>query len=299
MNNIAQIQLHNGVMVPSIAIGTSKLKTVEETYETIYSALEMGYSHLDTAQGYNNEEIIGEAIERMGIPRRKYFLTGKLDDINHSYEKTINSFNESLKKLHTDYLDVFLIHSPNSQAIKRLAQDKLNVLSETYWEDINTETWRALEYLYKCGKVRAIGGSNFYSHHLESILNVCEINPMINQIKLCVGCYARQSEIIESCKKNNIAIQGYSTLGKGNVGSIREVFDIALKYKTNPCQIALKFLIQHGFMTVIRTSSRMHLIENIKNINDYEINKYDMETLENILIDEKWAKIYNPDLLER
>ena len=156
------IKLSNGVDIPVLGFGTYKMENGKEAFESISYALEVGYRHIDTAKIYENEETVGEAINKSGINREEIFLTTKVWDSDRGYDNTLKAFETSLKKLNTDYIDLYLIHWP---------------------KDLNVETWRALERLYKENKVRAIGVSNFKEHHLEEIFKNCEITPMINQVE--------------------------------------------------------------------------------------------------------------------
>lgn len=296
MNNV---KLSNGITMPGVSLGTSKVKSVDNAISLLSDAYDAGYRHFDTAQGYLNEDIIGTALSRLSVPRSELFITGKLDDCNHTYKKTIDSFFDSLTKLGIDYFDMFLVHSPNSKSVKELAKTK-SIDSETkYWCELNRETWYALEELYNKGKIKAIGVSNFNKNHLEELSKTATIKPMVNQIKLCVGCYPIQSQLIDYCNSNNIHVQAYSALGKGQVSYLEHVSRMSKKYKVIPSQIALMFLSQLGFSFVCRSNDKIHLSENIRFNRNLKLDDDDMNTLKNILTNEKWGKVYNPDLLER
>lgn len=299
MNEIECVKLDNRVEIPAIAIGTSKIKTVDDAFAILGQALTYGYKHIDTAQGYNNENVIGESLQKLAIPRENYFLTGKLDDGNHTYEKTIQSFYKSLDALRTNYFDMFLIHSPNSIKVKHLSEE-INIKSNMeYWKEMNIETWRALENLHKHGLIKTIGVSNFYLHHLKHLNKNCVIKPMVNQVKLCIGCYPKQIPIIEYCENNNVKIQAYSALGKGNINSFDVVKKLSNKYGVTTNQIAIKFLLQLGFMPIIRSHNVLHLLEDISGLDRFTINCDDLEILKNLSTSEKWGNVYNPDAMER
>ena len=167
-----QYTLANGVQIPVIGLGTWQTPDDETGYQAVLSALQLGYRHIDTAQGYRNEDIVGRAVKDSGIPREEIFITSKLDNPNHGYDNTMRSFEGTLEQLGTDYVDLFLIHWPNPLQYR-----------ET-WQQTNAETWNAFEELYHAGKIKAIGVSNFRQHHIDEIMKTAEIAPMVNQIRL-------------------------------------------------------------------------------------------------------------------
>lgn len=149
--------LSNNVTIPELGFGTWQTPDGDVAVASVKKALEVGYRHIDTAQGYKNEASVGQAIKESGIPREELFLTTKLWNANHSYDLVMSSFEESLEKLQTDYIDLFLIHWPNPVAFR------------DNWQTANAETWRAFEELYQAGKIKAIGVSNFLPHHFEEL----------------------------------------------------------------------------------------------------------------------------------
>ena len=170
--------LSNGLEIPSIGIGTYKTGSDEETADIVKYALEIGYRHIDAAAFYGNEVGVGKGIKESGINRKEIFLVTKLWNDNHGYEKTIEAFNKSLERLQVDYLDLYLIHWPNK---------------------LNSETWRAFEYLYETGKVKAIGVCNFKVGHLEQLKESAKIMPMVNQVE--VHPFNSKSKILDYCKQ--------------------------------------------------------------------------------------------------
>ena len=149
--------LPNGVKIPCLGFGTWQTPDGETAVRSVLCALEAGYTHIDTAQAYGNEESVGKAIRLSGIPRKELFITTKLWNANHSYELAMRSFEESMNKLGLDYLDLFLIHWPNPVAFR------------DHWQQANAESWKAMEELVDAGRVRAIGVSNFLPHHLDAL----------------------------------------------------------------------------------------------------------------------------------
>ena len=207
--------LANGVQIPAVGLGTWQTPDDETGYQAVLSALKLGYRHIDTAQGYRNEDIVGRAVRDSGISREEVFITSKLDNPNHGYDNTIRSFEETLQKLGTDYVDLFLIHWPNPLQYR------------STWQLTNSETWNAFEELYHAGKIRAIGISNFRQHHIDELLKTAEIMPMVNQIRLCPG--DTQDELVKYCRERNILLEAYSPLGTGQIFKVSEMQVLAEK----------------------------------------------------------------------
>ena len=195
--NINDVELNNGVYMPSIGFGTS-LITGDECIETIKKAIEVGYRHIDTAHAYENEAEIGQAIKQSNIDRKNLFITSKVWKDSMGYENTLKSCEETLKNLKLEYLDLFLIHWPKNN------DDNLNI-----------ETWKALEKLYNDGNVRAIGVSNFLYNHLKVIMDNCNVIPAVNQIEFHPGLM--RQETINFCKNQGIVIEAWAPLGRKNV----------------------------------------------------------------------------------
>ena len=186
------ITLANGVKMPCIGYGTWQTPDGDVARQCVSEAIRLGYRHIDTAAAYGNEESVGAGIREAGIAREDLFLTTKHWISNRGYEKTILACEESLRKLGVDYLDLYLIHWP---AVKKIADN---------WEEINADTWRGFEKLYKDGKIRAIGVSNFLPSHLESLKSRSTIKPMVNQIEFHPGYM--QNEPADYCRAEGIAL---------------------------------------------------------------------------------------------
>ena len=191
-------ELSNKVKIPCIGFGTWQTPDGDVAISSVEEALKAGYRHIDTAAVYGNEESVGIAIKNSKIAREDIFVTSKVWNTDQGYESTLKAFDESLKKLDLEYLDLYLIHWP----VPKIFKDN--------WEKLSIETWRAFEKLYKDGKVRAIGVSNFKAHHIQNLIDNCEIVPMVNQIQLHPGL--NQGETVKYCKENNILIEAYSPL---------------------------------------------------------------------------------------
>ena len=229
-----QYTLANGVQIPAIGLGTWQTPDDVTGYQAVLSALQHGYRHIDTAQGYRNEDIVGRAVKDSGIPREEIFITSKLDNPNHGYDNTMRSFEGTLEQLGTDYVDLFLIHWPNPLQYR-----------ET-WQQTNAETWKAFEELYHAGKIRAIGVSNFRQHHIDEIMKTAEIATMVNQIRLCPG--ETQDELVAYCKERNILLEAYSPLGTGQIFKVTEMQALEEKYQKSIAQICIRWSLQMGFL---------------------------------------------------
>ena len=175
--------LSNGVQIPWIGLGTWKVLDGEECVMAVRAALNNGYRHIDTASAYGNEESVGLAIAQSGIPREEIFVTSKLNNPDHGYEKTMAAFEETMKKLQLDYLDLYLIHWPNP------------VMYRDNWEEANAGSWRAMEELYEAGRIKAIGVSNFRPHHLETLKKkaFCNNQRRLSQFSLTHEAFQQQS----------------------------------------------------------------------------------------------------------
>ena len=200
-------------------------------------------------QGYRNEDIVGKAVKDSGIPRSEIFLTSKLDNPNHGYDNTMRSFEGTLEQLGTDYVDLFLIHWPN-----------LLQYRET-WQQTNAETWKAFEELYRAGKIRAIGISNFRQHHIDELMKTAEITPMVNQIRLCPG--EPQEELVGYCRERNILLEAYSPLGTGKIFKVPEMQALAEKYQKSIAQICIRWGLQNGFLPLPKSVTAERIRENL------------------------------------
>ncbi|MDL2295206.1 aldo/keto reductase [Lachnospiraceae bacterium OttesenSCG-928-E19] len=266
----ASKKLSNGVEIPILGFGTWKLVGIEG-YVAIRSAIENGYSHIDTAFVYDNETEVGMAIDDSGIAREDLFITSKVPHYVKSYAGTIEHFEKSLADLKTDYIDLYLIHWPVTQPMQEVG--------DNYYME-NREVWRALEDLYKSGLVRAIGVSNFSIADLKNIIAVANVKPMVNQIKYHIG--HTPNDIVKFCKKHDIIIEGYSTLGRGAVLNSMDVQKMATKYGVTPAQIAIRYSLQRGIVPLVKASAQAHQLEN-QDVN-FEISHDDMKKLDELEI---------------
>ena len=256
--------LSNGVKIPCVGFGTWQAEDGEVAYNAVRVALECGYRHIDTAAIYRNEESVGRAIRDSGIPREEIFVTTKLWNKCRSYDLAYSAFERSISKLGLEYVDLYLIHWPASPA------------SYENYNEINLDAWKAMTELYKKGRIRAIGVSNFLPHHLDALMKT-EIAPMVNQIELHPGY--TQSEAVEYCKKNNILVEGWSPLGSGRVLSDLRLLDIAEKYNRSVAQICLRWCLQKGALPLPKSVTVSRIIEN-SNIFDFEISADDIRRID-------------------
>lgn len=256
-----RIELNNGAYIPSIGYGTS-LITGDKCIEIIKTAIQVGYRHIDTACAYRNEVEIGKAIKQSNIERKELFITSKVWKDSMGYEETLKSFENTLKNLNLEYVDLFLIHWPKNN------DDKLNI-----------DTWRALEKIYKEGRAKAIGVSNFLKYHLEIILDNCDIVPAVNQIEFHPGLVRK--ETIEFCKEKNIVLEAWAPLGKGKMLSNETLLNIAKKYNKSVSQICLKWCLQNDVIPLPKSENMERMKQNL-DLFDFEINKEDMNTINNM-----------------
>lgn len=259
--------LSNGVKIPKIGLGTWQSKPGNETYDACMYALKHGYHLIDTAAGYRNEESVGRALKDSKVKREDVFITTKLESHIKTYEGALEAFNASLKALDVDYIDLYLIHAPWPWSEMGKNCDEGNV-----------EAYKAMEKMYKEGKVKAIGVSNFDPSHLENIINHCEIVPHVNQIGYFIGL--DQSKTIDYCNDKNIFIEAYSPLGIGFLLDNETIIEVAKNYKVSPAQICIRYLLQKGVTPIPKTIREHRVIENIQV--DFEIKAADMARLDQI-----------------
>lgn len=257
--------LNNNIEIPAIGFGTWQTPDGETAVQAVKSALEAGYLHIDTAAVYGNEKSIGTAIAESKVPRESLFLTSKLWNTERGFESTLKAFDRTLRDLQTDYLDLYLIHWP------------ANARQFNNWEEINAETWRALEQLYKTGKVKAIGLSNFLPHHLEAILKTAEIIPVINQVEFHPGML--QQETAALCKKHNILIEAWSPLGTGKMLTNEILGKIAARYDKSVAQLCIRWCLQHGVLPLPKSITPTRISHNLE-VYDFEITQEDMAVID-------------------
>jgi diketogulonate reductase-like aldo/keto reductase len=253
--------LINNIEIPVVGFGTWHIKDKTEIELSIITAIENGYRHIDTASKYGNESYIGEVLKDNNIDRNNVFITSKLWNTDKGYENTLCAFKETLKRLQTDYLDLYLIHWAKT------CDD---------WEIVNSDTWRAFEKIYAEGKVRAIGVSNFTVDALESLMKNCKIKPMVNQIEFHPGLM--QKDILEYCTKNNILVEAWSPLGSGKMLNNNILDSISKKYNKSIAQLCIKWCLQNNVLPLPKSITPQRIIENIDVFN-FIISDEDMATI--------------------
>ncbi len=258
--------LHNGIKIPCVGFGTAQL-TGETGCRSFLWALETGYRHLDSAQMYDNEEMVGAAVRESGVPREEIFLTTKLHNNVRGYQETRDSLDESLRKMKTDYADLFLIHWPAP------GRFKLN------WKKANAESWRAMEDLLEEGRVRSIGVSNFRPEHTRALLETARVKPMVNQIKLLPG--ETQEGVAPYSREAGMLLEAYSPLGAGDIFRSGTMKELAGKYGRSIAQIALRWSLQRGYLPLPRSSNRERIRENAR-IFDFDLSQEDLLLLDNL-----------------
>nr|WP_108721390.1 aldo/keto reductase [Anaerobacillus isosaccharinicus]MBA5586152.1 aldo/keto reductase [Anaerobacillus isosaccharinicus]QOY35582.1 aldo/keto reductase [Anaerobacillus isosaccharinicus] len=270
------VTLHNGVEMPWFGLGVFKVKEGDEAVSSVRSAIEQGYRSIDTAAIYGNEEGVGQAIKESGVPREELFITTKVWNANQGFETTVAAFEESMKKLGLHYLDLYLIHWPVP------AKGKYK------------ETWKALEYLYKAGKIRAIGVSNFQVSHLEDLMADCEVVPMVNQVEYHPRL--TQKELHEFCKNNKIQLEAWSPLMQGELLEEPTLAEIGKKYGKSVAQVILRWDLQNEVVTIPKSVKPERMKENA-DIFDFELTTEEMALINSLNEDRRVGP--NPDEFNR
>jgi len=263
MDKISDIKgtfkLHNGIHMPYLGLGTYQSDNDQEVIDAVKYALEIGYRHIDTASIYGNEEGVGKGINESTVAREAVFLVSKVWNNDQGYESTLKAFEASLKRLNTDYLDLYLIHWPVPGKYK--------------------DTWRALEKLYHEKRIRAIGVSNFMQHHLEDVLEDAEIVPMVNQMEF--HPYVVQQGLIDFCKSKNTQYEAWSPFMQGKLFKLDICDELARNYGKTPAQIILRWNLQKGVVTIPK-STKPNRIRSNANIFDFELSNDEVAYLDSL-----------------
>ncbi|KRE07407.1 2,5-diketo-D-gluconic acid reductase [Bacillus sp. Root239] len=252
-----KVMLNNGVEMPILGFGVYQIEDAKQCEQAVYDALIAGYRLIDTAAAYMNEEAVGKAIKRSGIPREEIFITTKLWIQDAGYENAKKAFVKSLERLKVDYIDLYLIHQP---------------FGDVYG------SWRAMEELYREGKIRAIGVSNFYPDRLVDLITHNEVVPAVNQVETHPFC--QQIESHNLMKDNNVQIMSWGPFaeGRNNMFQNEVLVSIAKRYSKSVAQVILRWLTQRGVIVIPKSIHKERIIENF-NIFDFELNQEDMDTI--------------------
>lgn len=259
-----ELKLNDGHNIPIVGFGTYKA-TEDEGIQAVKTALAEGYRLIDTAAFYHNEEAVGKGIKESGLPREEIIVTTKRWRENMGYESTKRAFDQSLKKLKLDYIDIYLIHWP------------ANAKNYDHWEKVNADTWKAMEELQAEGKIKSIGVSNFWEEHLNALFHTANVKPALNQIEFHPGYW--QPELVEFCKKQDILIQSWSPLARGRVFDNAVLLDIAKKHHQSVAKICLRWVIQHEVVVIPKSTTPKRIKTNI-DLFDFELSPEEMQEID-------------------
>ncbi|BBN97816.1 aldo/keto reductase [Sporolactobacillus terrae] len=260
------VQLNNGLEMPGFGLGVWKVKDGEEVIHSVRSALNAGYTMIDTAAIYRNEAGVGEALRQSAVQREDVFITTKVWNADQGYDTTLKAFETSTKKLGINTVDLYLIHWPTAGKYK--------------------ETWRAMEKLYKDGRVRAIGVCNFHIHHLKDLMEGAEIKPAVNQIEL--HPLLSQVPLRNYCYKEGIAVEAYSPLGSGGLINHPLLSEIGKKYGKTAAQVMLRWDVDSEIITIPRSTKEAHIISNA-DIFDFELSPEDIDQIDTLNEDKRFG----------
>jgi diketogulonate reductase-like aldo/keto reductase len=245
------------VEVPILGFGVFQISDPAECERSVVDAIQTGYSHIDTAASYMNEEAVGKGIKQSGIAREKLFITTKLWIQSHGYEGTIKAFERSLSRLKLDYVDLYLIHQP---------------FGDVYGE------WRAMEELYQQGKIRAIGVSNFQPDRIMDLMIHNKATPAVNQIE--VNPFQQQIDNQKFLEDNSVVVEAWAPFaeGKNNIFQNEILLSISAKYNKSAAQVILRWLVQRGIIALAKSTRKERMLENIS-VFDFELSTEDVAAM--------------------
>lgn len=262
------ITLRNGIKIPQLGLGTWQITDRNLMRSIVSTAYNLGYRLIDTAAAYSNEIAVAKAITDSGIRREDMFLSDKVWNTSRTYDAVQEACRKSLRKLKTDYLDLYLIHWPASMKLY------------PNWAEINADAWRGMEALYEEGLVKSIGVCNFKIHHLEELSKSAKVMPFVNQIEYHPGM--NQENVRKYCQENGIVLEASSPLGNGQILENIDINRIATELGKTTAQICLRWCLQKDLVVIPRTSKIERLSSNI-DVFDFEINAEEMEIIDSIL----------------
>ena len=259
LSNINEkLKLNNEIEIPYLGLGTYAIRRRKEVDRAIHTAFDAGYRLIDTAAAYYNEKEIGEAIKSSSVSREEIFITTKLDNFDHGYKQALKAFETSLKKLDTDYVDLYLIHWPVRG---------------------RNESWKAMEELLKQGKCRSIGVSNYMIHHIEDLKKNSSVLPAVNQIEFNPFVFER--EVKEYCQNLGVVVEAYTPIARGRQFKHREIRKLSEKYGKTQAQLMLRWELQHNVIVIPKSSNPGRIKENA-DIFDFNISDEDMKVLNSL-----------------
>jgi diketogulonate reductase-like aldo/keto reductase len=270
---IPAIELPDGNKIPQIGLGLWKVKDQAEFNTAFEAGIAAGYRHFDSAQAYDNEQFLGEAWRDSGFKRDELFLTTKIAVQNFGYKKALSSFDESLERLQTEYVDLLLLHFPVTLLRKK--------------------AWLALEEIHASGRAKSIGVSNYTVRHLEEMKSYAKVTPAVNQVELHV--FLQQPELIDYCRQHDIVVEAYSPLAHGQAMDNPEISHIAEKHGKSYAQIMLRWLLEQGLVILPKSVTPKRIRENI-DIFDFELDEQDLQTLKELDRDLRtcWSPVHVP-----
>ena len=271
------VTLNNGVEIPILGFGVFQITDASICECSVVDAIQTGYNHVDTAASYQNEEAVGRGIKQSGVARDKLFITTKLWIQSNGYEGTQKAFENSLKRMQLDYIDLYLIYQP---------------FGDVYGE------WRAMEELYQQGKVRAIGVSNFQPDRIMDLMIYNKITPAVNQIE--VNPFQQQVDTQKFLRDNSVQVEAWAPFaeGKNNIFQNAVLLSIAARHKKSVAQVILRWLVQRGTIALAKSTRKERMMENIS-VFDFELSAEDMAAI--ATLDTKTSSFFdhrNPDMVE-
>ena len=271
------VTLNNGVEIPILGFGVFQITDLTECERSVVDAIQTGYCHIDTAASYLNEAAVGRGIKQSGVAREKLFITTKLWIQSNGYEGTLRAFENSLKRLQLDYIDLYLIHQP---------------FGDVYGE------WRAMEEMYQQGKARAIGVSNFPPDRIMDLMIHNKVTPAVNQIE--VNPFHQQIETQKFLQENSVQVEAWAPFaeGRNNIFTNELLLSIAAKHNKSVAQVILRWLTQRGIVVLSKSVRKERMIENIS-VFDFELSTEDMTAI--TTIDTKTSSFFdhrNPEMVK-
>jgi methylglyoxal/glyoxal reductase len=254
-------ELNTGRRIPVIGFGTWMIVPDTKAQRVVGKAIETGYRLIDTARIYGNERGVGLAVKESGIPRKNLFIASKVWNDDQGYDRTLLAFDESLDRLGLDYLDQYIIHWPATSR--------------------RHDSWRALEKLYKDGRVKAVGVGNYTIRHLKDLMERSSLIPAVNQVEFHPFIYQQQIKLLDYCSEYGIQIEAYSPLNRISGEKHAPVLQLAERYKRTPQQIVLHWCIQHGALPLVRSANLKHIISDL-DIDNFKLSNEDMNLMDSL-----------------